>query len=142
VAGRLFVRRRDGLIEPRLSERGWIFIEHAITHVGAAEHDVDHPWHAAMHGRIAPDEEHDDPLRLFERQSAYASQADMAREALRLERWSDAQAWSVFATLQVSLRLFSASCEVTSPSELTAEQRDTIESFQVILDRLAEVLAT
>ncbi len=73
MAGKLFVRRRDGRVEVRLNDAGRDVVREIFGHVVAAERDPDHDWHLSLHSPINPSSDDDDPLASLSRQNEIAS---------------------------------------------------------------------
>jgi hypothetical protein len=143
VAGRLFVRRRDGRIEVRLNDAGRALAREAFGHVLAAEVDPDHEWHASLHAPIDPSHDVDDPLATFNRQHEITSNVELAVATLGEEFLNDAEGWAWLCSLQVALRATITSKGVMSADRLEEcdeTTRDYINSLQTLLFNLADAL--
>jgi hypothetical protein len=143
MAARLFVRRRDGRIEVRLSEEGRNLAREAFARVLAAEVDAEHEWHASLNAPIDPSHDVDDPLATLNRQHDVTSNVELAVATLNEEFLNDAEAWAWLCTLQVALR-----ATITAKGILTNERleesddatREDIKTLQAFLFSLADVL--
>ncbi len=143
MAGRLFVRRRDGRIEVRLNDAGRAIAREAFGHVLAAEADPDHEWHASLNAPIDPSHDVDDPLATFNRQSEITSNVELAVATLGEEFLNDAEAWAWLCSLQIALRATITAKGLLSEDRLAladAPTRDYITTLQTFLFSLAEVL--
>ena len=143
MAGRLFIRRRDGRIEVRLNDAARAVAREAFGHVLAAESDPDHEWHDSLNGPIDPSHDVDDPLATFNRQHEVTSNVELAVATLGEEFLNDAEAWAWLCTMQVALR-----ATITAKGILTSERleeseettRDFIKTLQTFLFGLADVM--
>jgi hypothetical protein len=143
VAGRLFVRRRDGRIEIRLSDAGREIAREAFGHVLAAESDPSHEWHPSLNGPIDPSHDVDDPLAMFNRQHEVTSNVELAVATLDEEFLNDAEAWAWLCTLQIALRAtITVKGIMTSDRLQEADEvtREYIETLQAFLFGLADVM--
>jgi len=143
VAGRLFVRRRDGRIEIRLSDAGLEIAREAFGHVLAAESDPSHEWHPSLNGPIDPSHDVDDPLAMFNRQHEVTSNVELAVATLDEEFLNDAEAWAWLCTLQIALRAtITVKGIMTSDRLQEADEvtREYIETLQAFLFGLADVM--
>ncbi|MEI8126363.1 MAG: hypothetical protein WCG86_00950 [Actinomycetota bacterium] len=140
----LFIRRRDGRIEVRVAESGREFIVKQMARVAAAESDSAHEWHSYLHAPMNPSADADDPLRVFERQKATATNAELALLSAHEEFINNVEAWAWLTTLQIALRsemmaqgvFDSANLDVKSESEVA-----DIRSLQYVLFELARVVS-
>jgi hypothetical protein len=143
VASRLFVRRRDGRVEIRLSAAGREIAREAFAHVLAAESDPSHEWHASLNGPIDPSHDVDDPLATFNRQHEVTSNVELAFATLDEEFLNDAEAWAWLCTLQIALR-----ATITVKGIMTSDRlqetddatREYIETLQAFLFSLADAM--
>ncbi len=143
MAARLFVRRRDGRIEVRLSDAGRALAREAFGHVLAAESDPDHEWHASLNAPINPGRDLDDPLATLSRQQEITSNVELAVATLGEEFLNDAEAWAWLCTLQVALRAVITAKGILSEDRLNDVEGDVrayIESLQALLFALADVM--
>ena len=143
MAGRLFVRRRDGRIEIRLSDAGREIAREAFGHVLAAESDPSHDWHASLNGPIDPSHDVDDPLATFNRQHEVTSNVELAVATLDEEFLNDAEAWAWLCTLQIALRAtITVKGIITSDRLREADDatREYIETLQAFLFSLADAM--
>ncbi len=143
MAGRLFVRRRDGRIEIRLSDAGREIAREAFGHVLAAESDPSHEWHPSLNGPIDPSHDVDDPLAMFNRQHEVTSNVELAVATLDEEFLNDAEAWAWLCTLQIALRAtITVKGIMTSDRLQEADEvtREYIETLQAFLFGLADVM--
>ena len=143
MASRLFVRRRDGRVEIRLSAAGREIAREAFAHVLAAESDPSHEWHASLNGPIDPSHDVDDPLATFNRQHEVTSNVELAVATLGEEFLNDAEAWAWLCTLQIALR-----ATITVKGIMTSDRlqetddatREYIETLQAFLFSLADAM--
>lgn len=143
MAGRLFVRRRDGRIEVRLTDAGREVAREAFAHVLAAEGDPEHEWHASLNAPINPGSDLDDPLATFNRQHEVTSNVELAVATLHEEFLNDAEAWAWLCTLQVALRAIITTKGLLSEDRLEESDeatRNYIKSLQAFLFALADVM--
>ena len=143
MAGRLFVRRRDGRIEVRLNDAGREMAREAFGHVLAAEVDPEHDWHASLNAPINPGRDVDDPLAVFNRQHDVTSNVELAVATLNEEFLNDAEAWAWLCSLQVALRAFITTRGLLSADRLEESDegtRDYIKTLQTLLFALADVM--
>lgn len=144
MAGRrMFVRRRDGRVEVRLSDLGRAVAREAFGHVVAAERDPDHEWHAILNSPIDPGQDQDDPSATLERQRDTATNAELAVMTLKDQYLNDAEAWAWLATLQVALRSTALAHGLLSDEKLAGCEPallDYIRTLQAFLFDLAECL--
>jgi hypothetical protein len=104
MAGRLFIRRRDGRIEVRLNDYARSIVRDAFTNVLRAEREPDHEWHVSLSGPIDPSRDEDNPVSMLTRQNETSTNAELARVTVDEEFLNDAEAWAWLTTLQVALR--------------------------------------
>ncbi len=143
MAARLFVRRRDGRIEVRLSDEARSIAREAFAHVLAAEGDPEHEWHASLNGPIDPSHDVDDPLATLRRQSEVTSNVELAVASLNEEFLNDVEAWAWLCTLQIALRATITAKGIISNDRLEeAEEatRDYIRTLQMFLFSLADAM--
>jgi hypothetical protein len=143
VASKLFVRRRDGRIEVRLSDTARLFVKEVASHVEAAEHDVNHDWHTSMVRPIEPTADNDDPLSILARQHETDSNAALCLASVEDEFITDVEAWSWLTTLQVGLRAISSSGGIGTEENFRLADpiiQERIVTLQMFLFALAEIL--
>lgn len=140
MAGKLFVRRRDGRIEVRLNDVGRGAIREVFAHVLAAERDPDHEWHLSLNAPINPSSDDDDPLSSLARQNEIASNAELSIVTLKEQYLNDAEGWAWLSTLQVALRSTAVVNGLLSDEKLEScapELLDSIRTIQQFLFELA-----
>ncbi|HUY16047.1 MAG TPA: hypothetical protein VMV11_00655 [Acidimicrobiales bacterium] len=140
MAGKLFVRRRDGRIEVRLNDVGRAAIREVFAHVLAAERDPDHEWHLSLNAPINPSSDDDDPLSSLGRQNEIASNAELSIMTLKEQFLNDAEGWAWLSTLQVALRSTAVVNGLLSDEKLEScapELLDDIRTMQQFLFELA-----
>lgn len=143
MAGRLFVRRRDGRIEVRLNDAARDIAREAFVHVLAAEADPNHEWYASLNAPIDPSHDVDDPLATLNRQHDVTSNVELAIATLGEEFLNDAEAWAWLCTLQIALR-----ATITAKGIMTTERlneadestREYITTLQTFLFSLADAM--
>ena len=143
MAGRLFVRRRDGRIEVRLSDAARAVAREAFAHVLAAESDPEHEWHASLNAPINPSHDVDDPLATFNRQHEVTSNVELAVATLNEEFLNEAEAWAWLCTLQISLRATITTKGLMSADRLAETDQatsDYIKTLQAFLFALADTM--
>jgi len=143
MANRLFVRRRDGRIEVRLSDAGREIAREAFGHVVAAERDSNHEWHAGLNAPINPSRDDDDPLSMLNRQNEISTNAELAFMTLQEEFLNDAEAWAWLSTFQIALRSTAVAKGLLTEEKLNAcdaELLEYIHTLQQFLFALAECL--
>lgn len=143
MAGKLFVRRRDGRIELRLNEWGRSVVREAFRNVVAAEHDPNHEWHASLTAPIDPSLDSDNPVSMLTRQNETATNAELALMTLDEDFLTANEAWTWLTTLQVALRSSAQSKGLVSDEQLAASEPDVLEyihTLQLFLFQLAECL--
>ena len=143
MAGRLFVRRRDGRIEVRLTDAARAIAREAFAHVLAAESDPEHEWHASLNAPIDPSHDVDDPLATLSRQHEVTSNVELAVATLGEEFLNDAEAWAWLCTLQVALRATITAKGIMSTERLNDADdatREYIMTLQTFLFSLADTM--
>ena len=143
MAGRLFVRRRDGRIEVRLTDAARAIAREAFAHVLAAESDPEHEWHASLNVPIDPSHDVDDPLATLSRQHEVTSNVELAVATLGEEFLNDAEAWAWLCTLQVALRATITAKGIMSTERLNDADdatREYIMTLQTFLFSLADAM--
>lgn len=143
VGNRLFVRRRDGRIEVRLSDAGRAVAHEAFGHVVAAERDPDHEWHAGLNAPINPSSDTDDPLSMLNRQNEISTNAELAFMTLKEDFLNEAEAWAWLSTFQIALRSTAVAKGLLTEEKLNAcdaELLGYIHTLQQFLFALAECL--
>jgi hypothetical protein len=143
VAGKLFVRRRDGRIEVRLNEYGRGIAREAFRNVVAAEHDPNHEWHTSLTAPIDPSLDHDNPLSMLARQNETSTNAELASLTLDEEFLNENEAWAWLTTLQVALRSTAQSKGLLSEDQLAKSEPvllEYIRTLQQFLFQLADCL--
>jgi hypothetical protein len=143
ASNRLFVRRRDGRIEVRLSDAGRDIAREAFGHVVAAERDPDHEWHAGLNAPINPSSDDDDPLSMLTRQNEISTNAELAIMTLHEEFLNDAEAWAWLSTFQIALRSTAVANGLLSEEKLNEcepAMLEYIHTLQQFLFSLAECL--
>jgi len=143
VAGKLFIRRRDGRIEVRLNEQGRAIVKDVFTQVLAAERTNDHEWHASLVSPISPSDDHDNPMSILQRQSETSTNAELALASVSDDFINDAEAWAWLTSLQVALRSVVVSKGILSDEALTSapsQLKEYVAILQQFLFALAEVL--
>jgi hypothetical protein len=138
---RLFVRRRDGRIEVRLSDSGRAIAREAFGHVVAAERDPDHEWGATLTAPVDPTRDEDDPVTTLKRQQETATNAELAVASLREEFLTDQEAWAWLCTLQVALRATAVSRGLLTDDKLAAADRDVLAEVQTLQQFLFDLAA-
>lgn len=143
MAGKLFVRRRDGRIEVRLNEFGRSVAREAFRNVVAAEHDPTHEWHVSMTSPIDPSLDSDNPVSMLTRQNETATNAELAALTIDEDFLTQTEAWTWLTTLQVALRSTAQAKGLLSDEQLAAsepEVLDYIRTLQQFLFQLADCL--
>lgn len=141
MPGKLFVRRRDGRIEVRLSEAGREVVRETFAHVLAAEQDPDHDWHVSLHAPINPSSDEDDPLAMLAREKDVASNAELAVMTLREQFLTDAEAWAWLSTIQVALRSTAVANGILSDEKLEACPSELLEDIRTMQHFLFDLAA-
>lgn len=140
---RMFVRRRDGLIEIRLNDVGRVVAREAFARVVAAERDPNHEWHLSLSAPIDPSSDQDDSLATWTRQKETSTNAELAVMTLNEQFLNQAEAWAWLSTLQVALRSTAVAHGLLSEEKLAAcdaELLNEIHVLQAFLFELAECL--
>lgn len=143
MAGKIFVRRRDGRIEVRLNEHGRSIVREAFRNVVAAEHDPNHEWHASLTAPIDPSLDHDNPLSMLTRQNETSTNAELAALTIDEQFLNEHEAWSWLTTLQVALRSTAQSRGLLDEEKLEKgdpELLDYVRTIQQLLFQLADCL--
>ncbi len=143
MAGKLFVRRRDGRIEVRLNEWGRSVVREAFRNVVASEHDPNHEWHVSLNAPIDPSLDSDNPVSMLTRQNETATNAELAALTIDEDFLTSNEAWTWLTTLQVALRSTAQSKGLLSDDQLAASEPDVLDyihTLQLFLFQLAECL--
>lgn len=143
MAGKIFVRRRDGRIEVRLNELGRSIVREAFRNVVAAEHDPSHEWHASLTAPIDPSLDHDNPLSMLTRQNETSTNAELAALTIDEQFLNESEAWSWLTTLQVALRSTAQSRGLLDEERLEKGDPELLEyvrTLQQLLFQLADCL--
>lgn len=143
MAGKLFVRRRDGRIEVRLSSDGREFVRALFREVVAAERDPDHHWRGGLLPPMDPSRDEDDPLNSLQRQQQISTNAELALVTLDETFLNDAEAWAWLSTLQVALRATALTFGLLDEERLNAADAaliDQVHGIQQVLFELADCL--
>ncbi|MHB8379384.1 MAG: hypothetical protein ACYDB2_05630 [Acidimicrobiales bacterium] len=141
MAGKLFVRRRDGRIEVRLNDAGRGAIREVFAHVSAAERDPDHEWHLSLNAPINPSSDDDDPLSSLARQNEIASNAELSVMTLKEQYLNDAEGWAWLSTLQVALRSTAVVNGLLSDDKLESCAPELLEEIRTMQQFLFELAA-
>ena len=140
--GAIFVRRRDGRIQVRLTDEGRTFVGAQFDRLRAAEDDD--KWRPLLQLPIDPRRDDDDPLRSLQRQEAIVSNAEMASLTVHHEFLSEGEAWAWMSSLQLCLRTVATLAGVVTPDDVatrTHEELSEILGLQQLLFDLASALA-
>lgn len=143
MAGKLFVRRRDGRVEVRLNDEGRGFVRALFQEVVTAERDPEHQWRAGLLPPIDPSRDEDDPLASLQRQQQIATNAELALMTVEEQFLNDAEAWVWLNTLQVALRATALSNGLFDEDRLEAAEAsivDQVRGMQQLLFELADCL--
>lgn len=143
MAGKLFVRRRDGRVEVRLNDEGRQFVRALFREVVAAERDPDHQWRGGLLPPIDPSRDEDDPLNVLQRQQQIATNAELALVTVDEQFLNDAEAWVWLSTLQVALRATALTNGLLDDERLEAAEAaviDQVHAMQQLLFELADCL--
>jgi hypothetical protein len=132
MATKLFVRRRDGRIEVRLSDVGRAMVREVFAHVVAGERDPEHEWHLSMNPPINPSSDDDDPLSTLARQSETASNAELAVMTLQEQYLTDSEAWAWLSTLQVALRSTAVANGILSDEKLESASDELLDEIHIL----------
>jgi hypothetical protein len=132
MASKLFVRRRDGRIEVRLSDVGRAMVREVFAHVVAGERDPEHEWHLSMNPPINPSSDDDDPLSTLARQSETASNAELAVMTLQEQYLTDSEAWAWLSTLQVALRSTAVANGILSDEKLESASDELLDEIHIL----------
>lgn len=123
---RIFVSRRDGRIDVRLSDEGREFVREQFGRLRVAEADPQHAWRGSLDQPIDPSRDDDDPLRRLERSDLVTSNAELALVTVGEESLSSGEAWAWMTSLQLALR----ACAVTH-GLLTAADVESASASQI-----------
>lgn len=140
---KIFSATKDGQIRVRLSDGAREFLDVVVDAVMRAETDATHEWHATLHRPITPSLDADDPLRVFERQQLFETNAGTMKATLNNASISSGEAWAWLATMQIALRARTAEAGITTEDDLataTSSERETIQSLQFFLFELTSAL--
>jgi len=143
MAGKLFVRRRDGRIEVRLNELGRSVVREAFHDVVAAEHDPNHLWHASLTAPIDPSLDQDNPVSMLTRQNETSTNAELATLTVDEQFLNSNEAWAWLTTLQVALRSTAQSRGLLDQEQLEKGDPQVLEyvrTLQQLLFALADCL--
>lgn len=143
VGNRLFVRRRDGRIEVRLSDAGRLIAREAFGRVVIAERDPDHEWHAGLNAPIDPSCDNDDPVATLNRQSDISTNAELAIMTLDEQFLNESEAWAWLSTFQLALRSTAVANGLVDQERLEscdAQLLEFVRTLQQFLFSLAECL--
>jgi hypothetical protein len=141
---RIFIRRRDGRIEVRLSDDGRAFVREWFSRLRVAEADAEHAWHGSLSPPIDPGQDADDPLRSLERQRAVATNAELALLSTDEDLLSEGEAWAWLSSLQLALRATAALEGLATADDVehaTANELAEVRALQHLLGELADALA-
>jgi len=141
VAGKLFVRRRDGRVEVRLNDAGRGVLREAFAHVVAAERDPEHDWHLSLNAPINPSRDDDDPLSSLARQNEIATNAELSVMTLKEQFLNDAEAWAWLSTLQVALRSIAVVNGILSDEKLESCEFELLQEIRTIQQLLFDLAA-
>ncbi len=139
MATKLFVRRRDGRIEIRLSDVGRGMVREVFAHVLAGERDPEHEWHLSMNPPINPSSDDDDPLSTLARQSETASNAELAVMTLQEQYLTDSEAWAWLSTLQVALRSTAVANGILSDEKLESASTELLDEIHILQQLLFDL---
>ncbi|HEY5265287.1 MAG TPA: hypothetical protein VIJ40_00575 [Acidimicrobiales bacterium] len=141
MAGKLFIRRRDGRIEVRLNDAGRDAIREVFAHVVASERDPDHEWHLSMNAPINPSHDNDDPLSTLARQHDTATNAELSVMTLNEQFLNDAEAWAWLCTLQVALRSTAVSKGILDDEKLASCDPQLLDEIRLMQQFLFDLAA-
>ena len=141
MAGRLFIRRRDGRIEVRLNEYARSIVRDAVTNVLRAERDPAHEWHVSLSGPIDPSRDEDNPISMLTRQNETSTNAELAGLTVDEEFLTNAEAWAWLATLQVALRSTATAKGLLSEEQLDACDEELLNHVRTLQHFLFELAA-
>lgn len=143
MAGKMFVRRRDGRIEVRLSAEGRQFVAEVFREVVAAERDSEHRWRSGLLPPITPSRDEDDPVRSLQRQQEIATNCELALITVEEQFLNEGEAWVWLSTLQTALRVSAAHLGLFDDESLERAPQDDLDfvrTLQLLLFALAECL--
>jgi len=138
-----FVKKKDG-IAVKLNEEGRRFVAMVANAVLQADRDNEHAWHEALHARVAPALDADDPLVIASRQVTTDTTAELVLVTIQDERLTDVEAWAWLRTLQIGLRSVAAAEELEDDDDLehaVDEVQGLVQNLQVLLWDLAKALS-
>jgi hypothetical protein len=141
--GRIFVSRRDGRIEIRLSEEGRSFVREQFGRLRVAEADPQHAWRSSLDQPIDPSRDDDDPLRQLERSDSVISNAELALVTVGEESLSTGEAWAWLSSLQLALRACAVTNGLVTEADVegaTSEQISDVVNLQALLFDLSAAL--
>ncbi len=141
MSSKLFVRRRDGRIEVRLSDAGRDLLREVFVHVVAAERDPDHEWHLSLNAPINPSSDDDDPLSTLARQNEIATNAELSVMTLKEQFLNEAEAWAWLSTLQVALRSTAVANGLLSDEKLASASPELLDEIRTIQQFLFDLAA-
>jgi hypothetical protein len=141
VAGKLFVRRRDGRVEVRLNDAGRAILREVFARVLAAERDGEHEWHLSLNVPINPSNDHDDPLSTLHRQQEIATNAELCVMTMREEFLNDAEAWAWLSTLQIALRSMAVVNGILSDEKLESCPPELLNDIRTVQHFLFDLAA-
>jgi hypothetical protein len=140
----IFVRRRDGRIEVRLSDEGRAFVREQFGRLRVADEDEHHEWHLSLHQPIDPGLDDDDPLRSLERQRAMASNAELALLTADEQFLNEGEAWAWLSSLQLALRAVASLAGLLTADDVTKrpdEELVEVYALQQLLFDLSEAVS-
>ena len=139
VGSRLFVRRRDGRIESRLTDFARSVVREAFANVLAAERDPEHEWHVSLSGPIDPSLDHDNPVSMLARQNETSTNAELAQVTVDEQFLTDTEAWAWLTSLQVALRSTAQAKGLMSDEQLEACDDELLEYVHMLQQFLFEL---
>lgn len=141
MAGKLFVRRRDGRVEVRLNDAGRDVLREVFGHVLAAERDPEHEWRLSLNAPINVSRDEDDPLVTLGRQNEIASNTELAIMTLGETFLNDAEAWAWLSTLQIALRSTAVANGILSDEKLETCPPELLDGIRMIQQFLFDLAA-
>ncbi len=141
MAGKLFVRRRDGRVEVRLNDAGRAVVKEVFAHVLAAERDPEHEWRLSLNAPINVSRDEDDPLVTLGRQNEIASNTELAIMTISETYLNDAEAWAWLSTLQIALRSTALANGLLSDEKLETCPPELLEGIRMIQQFLFDLAA-
>ena len=139
---KIFIQRKDGRIEVRLSSDARDFLKSVVDQLIAAESDGGHPWHAALHSPITPAADSDDPLRSFERQKMTATSAELMRLTLDESFLSQDEAFAWLASMQMGLRARTSEAAIFTEDDLAQADDVSLQTIRALQHLLFELATT